>query len=91
MSKKEKYWHCIIGPAATIPIGADAPLRNATQQAFRNTVKHHAKHIYSGWGVSKNMAKVLLDVSCMDENSKEFKALLKKVEETEQVFGKELE
>jgi len=47
-----KIWECKIGFALRdkLPSGADAPLRQAVQKAFRDLVGKDAEFCFSGWG-----------------------------------------
>lgn len=47
---KEKIWMCKIGgPAGDIPDDADAPMRQAVEQAYREITGIDAKFTFSGW------------------------------------------
>lgn len=44
-------WQCKVGEAsaASIPQGADAPMRDAVQRAFRRVTGEDAEFVFSGW------------------------------------------
>jgi len=49
--KTEYIWTCKIGgPARTLPHGADAPMRQAVQDAFAQLTGQDAEFCFSGWG-----------------------------------------
>lgn len=52
MSAQVTVWDCKIGIVglAHLPMGADAPLRCAVQDAFTRTVGIDAEFCFSGWG-----------------------------------------
>jgi hypothetical protein len=48
---KEDIWFCKIGGiGCDLPGGADAPMRNAIADAFREVTGVEAQFIFSGWG-----------------------------------------
>ena len=66
-----KYWHCIVEVETgdlEIPDGGDRPMRVAVDEAAEALTGSFAvTNIYSGWGVSENMAKHLVMESCQDD------------------------
>ena len=63
MKKKQEYWMCIIGPAnsAGIPDGADSPLRQVVKRSFEDLTGLKDYTCYSGWGVTENDVKAVLN------------------------------
>lgn len=56
-----QYWNCIIGPTTKkLPVGSDAPLRNAIEKAFTDLTKHDDEVCYSGWGVNEEEKNLML-------------------------------
>ena len=56
-----RYWMCIIGPVEKekLPSGADAPLRNAVENAFEKMLGRRDDMCQSGWGLTqKRMLEV---------------------------------
>jgi hypothetical protein len=45
-----KIWECKIGETSAIPDGADAPMRQAVAQAYREIAGRDPDFIFSGWG-----------------------------------------
>lgn len=45
-----KIWSCKIGETASIPDGADAPMRQAVVRAYREITGTEPEFIFSGWG-----------------------------------------
>lgn len=47
-----KIWSCKIGEASPgqVPPGADAPMREAVERAYREITGEDPKFIFSGWG-----------------------------------------
>lgn len=47
-----KVWECKIGFALkhTLPTGADGPMREAVETAFRDMLGYDPEFIFSGWG-----------------------------------------
>ena len=65
MSKKAKYWYCIIGPipGSNIPSAADCPPRHAAREAIeRITGCDTCRCTSSGW-ITKEEATMLQDAS----------------------------
>lgn len=60
-------WDCQIGgiDRATLPRGADAPMRKAVEQAFRNLTGKDAEFCFSGWG--GKLTRLQLNVVRPDE------------------------
>ena len=48
----QKVWACKIGVRGELPLppGADAPMRQAIQRAFRQLTGYDADFCFSGWG-----------------------------------------
>lgn len=48
---EESIWACKIGPAdrATLPHGADLPMRQAVQRAYKELTGAEPEFIFSGW------------------------------------------
>lgn len=44
-------WECKIGQADwdKLPMGADAPMRNAVYRAYYELTGHHPEYCFSGW------------------------------------------
>ena len=68
----KNYWHCILEvdiPEGGLPDGSDLPLRVGVEYAAS---KLHDQavviDIWSGWGLSKQGAKNVLEESCKEEN-----------------------
>ena len=77
MNKNEKYWVCIIGPAKEneLKSGADAPLRNAVQNAYNKMIHNNDFTCWSGWGCSKERVDLLNAVWSMEEDDSLFLAI----------------
>ena len=75
----KQYWFCLIGPTDRdrLPVGSDAPLRNAVKNAFTTLTGAQSEHVYTGWGHSEEEAELLNDVSSMMRSYPDFKEDLK--------------
>lgn len=45
-----KIWGCKIGEVASVPPGADAPMREAVERAYKELTGEEAVFNFSGWG-----------------------------------------
>lgn len=45
-----KIWSCKIGEVASVPDGADAPMRKAVERAYKELTGEEAVFNFSGWG-----------------------------------------
>lgn len=45
-----KIWECKIGETASVPNGADFPMRIAIRKAYIEVTGHEPTFIFSGWG-----------------------------------------
>lgn len=45
-----KIWTCKIGEVATIPPGADGPMREAVSEAYHAITGTWPEFLFSGWG-----------------------------------------
>jgi hypothetical protein len=52
--KNEKVWDCKIGVIGelALPMGADLPMRQAIERAFKEITGRDPEFIFSGWGGS---------------------------------------
>ena len=59
---KPRYWVCIIGETEwnDLPRGADSPIRQATQKAFKEITGHNENHCWSGWAADKKTVDKIL-------------------------------
>ena len=50
MTKKNvDIWTCKIGYACDLPDGADAPLRQSVQNAYKQLTGEYPEFVFSGW------------------------------------------
>jgi len=61
-TEKPRFWVCIIGDTEwnKLPPGADLPMRQAVEKAFRDITGHYAENNWSGWSADKKTAAKLL-------------------------------
>lgn len=45
-----KIWYCKIGESASVPDGADFPMREAIERAYKEVTGEEAVFCFSGWG-----------------------------------------
>ena len=72
-----EYWICIIGATKSenLKDGADSPMRNAVEKAFKETTGHEHEVCWSGWGSEKEKVDILNAVWSMDENDPLYEAI----------------
>lgn len=60
----KEYWFCIVGPIERkdLPDGADMPMRFGVTDALRTMIPHGDIDIWSGWGVTDDTKRKILDV-----------------------------
>jgi len=70
MDEKKQYWICIIGATnrENLKGGADSPMRNAVEEAFKKTVGHEDEICWSGWGSEKEKVDVMNAIWSMDKD-----------------------
>jgi len=70
---KKRYWMCIIGPTDHDELlsGADAPMRDAVQDAFEGVTWSRGGHCYTGWDVTESQKEAILQVWCRGDESSE--------------------
>lgn len=68
-SNEKKYWICIIGSVEEKKLkhGADAPLRNAVENAYENMLGDEDTVCWSGWGSGQEKVDLLNAVWSMDK------------------------
>lgn len=52
MDKIRDVWECKIGYSGPLPVGADAPMREAVRRAFVELTGLEPSFLFSGWGGS---------------------------------------
>ena len=84
---EKEYWMCIIGDTTRgeLPHGADLPMRNAVEDAFKTTVGYEPEICWSGWGNTKEKVDMINYVWSMSEDNPLYDKILsarRKVEKT---------
>ena len=61
--EKSRYWMCIVGPTDqnALPDACDLHMRRAVQDAFQKIVGDYPEILSSGWGVTEECRKRLLE------------------------------
>jgi hypothetical protein len=69
-SKEQKYWICIIGSVeeSKLKNGADAPLRNAVENAYGEMLGDEDTVCWSGWGSGQEKVDTLNAVWSMEKD-----------------------
>lgn len=69
-SKEQKYWICIIGSVEErkLKMGADAPLRNAVENAYADMLGDEDTVCWSGWGSGQEKVDTLNAVWSMEKD-----------------------
>ena len=47
---RERVWGCKVGGTVAVPPGADGPMREAVERAYREITGRDAEFTFSGWG-----------------------------------------